>query len=235
MKISVILWNPSHSDGIRILQIAHRSAHFYLIYVVSYCLHCDTANLLCLERHTSTRATQINRTKSYQLRSNFCSHTLMRWRAPQGWKHSTVPRVLILTVWNLSYSVRNPITRGATGHTNLEEVVVEGGEHGREGGPHTAPPGGPVQALRRGGPQLVAGALQRPRPRPVRALGRGGRDQGGAPPQRARRRRDPVRDRRHVRRQRAGGRESLACSAARLGLSIGAVAVARAHVRGRSA
>ena len=78
MKISVILWNPSHSDCIRILQIAHRSAHFYLIYVVSYCLHCDTANLLCLERHTSTRATQINRTKSYQLRSNFCSHTLMR-------------------------------------------------------------------------------------------------------------------------------------------------------------
>jgi len=100
--------------------------------------------------------------------------------------------------------------RGATtGHTNLEEAVVEGGEHGREGGPHPAPPGGPVQALRRGGPQLVARALQRTRP--VRALGRGGRDHGGAPPQRARQRRRGaaragVRDRRHVRRQRGGGR-----------------------------
>ena len=83
MKISVILWNPSHSDCIRILQIAHRRIGLpisisYSHIRRSYCLHCDTANLLCLQRHTSTRATQINRTKSYQLRSNFCSHTLMR-------------------------------------------------------------------------------------------------------------------------------------------------------------
>jgi hypothetical protein len=102
--------------------------------------------------------------------------------------------------------------------------VVEGGEHGREGGPDPAPRGGPVQALRRGGPQLVARALQRQRPRPLRALGRGGRDHGGVPTRARWRRcgaaragaRDPVRDRRHV---------MSRCSA---GLLIGAVAGARA-------
>jgi hypothetical protein len=87
--------------------------------------------------------------------------------------------------------------------------VIEGGQHGRERGPHPAPRGGPVQALRRGGPQLLARALQFPRP--PRALRRGGRDHGSAPPCEARRgaarARDPLRDRRH------GEREPVRCLA----------------------
>lgn len=84
--------------------------------------------------------------------------------------------------------------------------MVEGGEHGREGGPHPTPRGSPVQTLSRGGPQVVTRALQRPLP--MCALRRSTRDHGSAPP-RARRRHngdaragscDPVRDRRHVRR-----------------------------------
>jgi len=120
-------------------------------------------------------------------------------------------------VLNLRYSAREQIKLEATGTSNLEEAVVEGGEHGREGGPHPTPRGSPVQALRRGGPQVITRALQRPLP--MCALRGSSRDHGGAPP-RARRRHngdagarpcDPVRDRRHVRRHACGVPARPAC------------------------